>query len=391
MTTTPVNIDYNGLQINSQNNDISITFTMDGSDKGIIFQYDKTTANPKTFKITSSGFDYTDNTTNYTTPLANISLLSQVLSSVQLPPDNTTLKINKQIILDDLTNNASLNLNSGNLDINLSTGQVNFSQTPHSSNLPVNADDLTNKTYVDNNVYNIISTNNNQNYYPIFASTSGVGQQLYIDQTTGPFTFNPSNGSIVSNAMNIDTTVPCIRMGSSAKLGTYGAYTIAIGTNTGLTQSTNCIAIGQNSGTPLTVGNSGQQGDCIAIGAGSGRENQGLGCVALGVNAGQLNQGAGAVAIGNNCGLSNQGIGAVAIGSGTGQSTQGNYSIALGFSSGGLNQAVNSITINGSGTAMSNTVSNSFAVKPVRRVDNGQGAGKLFYNSTTGEITYTGT
>jgi len=94
----------------------------------------------------------------------------------------------------------------------------------------------------------------------------------------------------------------------------------------------------------------------------------------------------GSIAIGMGAGSRNQGTGAVALGIGAGNYTQGSNSIAIGTYSGYTGQASNSIIINASGTQVDNTISNSCIITPIR--DSGTGSNKLFYNSTSGEITY---
>lgn len=390
MTTTPINIDYNGLQINATNDDISITLTMDGSDKGLIFKYDKTSGNPKTFKITSAGFNFTDNTNNYTTPISNIALVQTVLGALEVPPNSTTLALNKTMQITDNTTTSTLDINAGVMNVDVdNSGVVVFNQCPQTAIAPTNNNDLTNKTYVDSTIYNITSVNNNQDYFPVFVSSTGTGSQLYIDSITGPFSYNPSNGTLKSPTLVLDQTTNVVRAGSIASTLGYGNNTIALGLNAGLNQGAGSIAIGQNTGSPSS--GSPQGTDCIAIGGGAGRNTQGNEAIAIGFGAGATSQGIGAIAIGGNAGGTSQGQYAIGIGSNAHFSGAGNYSIAIGGGAGTANQAANSIIINASGTNVQNTTASSCVIRPIRGIAQGIGVGRLFYNTTTFEIAYSTT
>ena len=98
-----------------------------------------------------------------------------------------------------------------------------------------------------------------------------------------------------------------------------------------------------------------------------------------------VTQGINSVAIGNLAANNNQGDNAIAIGPDAGKTTQGDYAIAIGNAAGETNQAANSIVINATSSAVENTTTDSFVVKPIR---NGNGTHQLEYNPTTGEITY---
>ena len=387
ITTTPVNIDYNGIKVPSQNEDIAITFTMDGADKGLIFEYDKTTANPKTFKITSAGMNFTDNTNNLTTPLQNIALLQTVLDALELPPDATTLKVENAIQLKDGVNTATISNTGGNLNINCSTGQVQFSQTPHSSNPPTTANDLTNKSYVDG-LFSITNVNNNQDYYPLFVPGTGTGVTMFADVSTGPFTYNPSNGKFSSPGIYIDPVAPeTIRMGNLARsAGSYGAKSIAMGTNTGQYMGTETICLGLGSGTP-TSGTAGAGNYCVNIGTNCGQNGQADECIAIGINCGVTGQRQGAIAIGNQTGQFGQGLYAIGIGYQAGRTNQGDYSIAIGRDAASSNQPANSICINGTVNSF-NSVANGTCIRPIRGVSHGIGVGRMHYNTTTFELTY---
>ena len=96
-------------------------------------------------------------------------------------------------------------------------------------------------------------------------------------------------------------------------------------------------------------------------------------------------QGSGAVALGYNSGSSLQGQYAVALGYEAGATYQAGNSVAIGFRAGYYGQGNNSIIINATGANLDNTTDNTFTVKPIRNASAGN---VLFYNDTTGEITY---
>jgi hypothetical protein len=123
----------------------------------------------------------------------------------------------------------------------------------------------------------------------------------------------------------------------------------------------------------------------VAVGAGAGYNGQGNAAVAIGSYAGVNSQGGEAVAIGSGAGNGLQGINAVAIGRSAGYTEQGTNAIAIGTFAGQTNQAANSIILNATGDPLEQTTANTFTVKPVRQ---GETADAMYYNSSTGEITY---
>jgi hypothetical protein len=177
--------------------------------------------------------------------------------------------------------------------------------------------------------------------------------------------------------------------------GTQGQYSVAIGDNAGQTsQGSVAIAIGSQ------AGNSTQGGDCIAIGDRAGQTGQVDRCIAIGRQAGQTSQQNHGIAIGWNAGNNTQSLNSIAIGTYSGSATQGQSGIAIGNNAGQTNQGANSIAIgdragltnqaagsiilNATGTALNAGTSGIF-VSPVR---NASTAYHLFYDPTTGEISY---
>jgi len=82
---------------------------------------------------------------------------------------------------------------------------------------------------------------------------------------------------------------------------------------------------------------------------------------------------------------SNAGATTVAIGLGAGEINLGSNAVAIGARAGNLDQANNSIILNATGANLTTSTANSFTVKPVRNDNTGN---ILYYDDTTGEITY---
>ena len=181
----------------------------------------------------------------------------------------------------------------------------------------------------------------------------------------------------------------------SGRIGQNGE-TIAIGREAGeVNQGKFAIAIGR------LAGNDNQDPEAIAIGTSAGLNNQQQDAIAIGLNAGQTKQSRDAVAIGEKAGNLNQGDDAVAIGEQSGQTDQGSNSIAIGPQAGQFNQGIeciaigkfagqtdqsdNTIVLNATGLPLETEDIKRFYVKPIRKNSTTQG---LYYDTTTGEITY---
>lgn len=133
--------------------------------------------------------------------------------------------------------------------------------------------------------------------------------------------------------------------------------------------------------------------------------------ISIGANAG--NSGEKSVAIGydvftNNIGSSNTSIGyqstrtkisgggpvdrMVSIGYSAGSQNKGQNSVSIGAQSGLNNQKDRSIVINATSSSVSGSLyADAFSAAPIRRVDMGHGnVNALYYDTTSGEITYSG-
>ena len=167
----------------------------------------------------------------------------------------------------------------------------------------------------------------------------------------------------------------------SAGLGygtfTNGANAVAIATNANA-NGVSSIAIGGDS---KAAGNF-----SISIGAQAGGSTAGgQGTISIGEAAGYVSQGANSIAIGRNAGEQSQNAFSIALGYKAGVNNQGANAVAIGTNAGFLNQANNTIILNATGANLNQTTANTFTVKPVR---NANTANVMFYNSSTGEITY---
>jgi hypothetical protein len=184
-------------------------------------------------------------------------------------------------------------------------------------------------------------------------------------------------------------------------------YGVSIGYQAGTSPTYVPFTSGQNVAIGYQAGNTNQGFQAVAIGTGAGNINQGNYTISIGAfqpgntnqnegaisigyygGAGQNDQGSNAISIGRNAGLFNQGSNSVAIGRDAGQ-LQGTNSVAIGYQA-GLFQGKNSIAINASGTGLTAAADSCF-IKPIKGSNAGFGAGRLGYNTTTGEVFYSTT
>ncbi len=115
-------------------------------------------------------------------------------------------------------------------------------------------------------------------------------------------------------------------------------------------------------------------GNTVTIGNGAGNNSQQNYSVAIGYEAGYINQQSNTIAIGRQ----------------TGHSNQGDYSIAIGAFAGSdkndnVSQHDSTIVLNATGDYFMTSAPKGFYVKPIR---NAPAATVLFYEASSGEITY---
>ena len=198
-------------------------------------------------------------------------------------------------------------------------------------------------------------------------------------------TYAQSGLTIPTDVSDLTDTTSLLGSGSASwpvtnTAGVSGPSEIAIGQNAGLTtQGDSAVAIGYSAGQTT------QGTRAVAIGRAAGGNEQGSYAVAVGLDAGATTQGTQAVAVGFSSGKINQGFNSVAVGWEAGYTGQGIEAVAIGTGAGHTNQGANSIILNATGSTLNQTVANTFTVKPVRQANT---ANALYYNSSTGEITY---
>jgi hypothetical protein len=230
----------------------------------------------------------------------------------------------------------------------------------------------------------------------------GAGGVTTSSDAEGNITINYVQGDIRSEGnINIDinlsdSTLYRWQFGEDGDLtlpnggGSIGNGVLSIGNiTTGVITLTNGAVIRDTAGDAVAIGEGAgetSQGNiAVAIGLNAGSTNQGGSAVAIGDFAGNSSQGESSVAVGQIAGETSQGIQAVAIGFGAGYTTQGVGAVAIGALAGYNTQGNNSIIINATGYSLNQTTPNTFTVKPVRQ---GETATPMYYNSSTGEITY---
>jgi len=243
--------------------------------------------------------------------------------------------------------------------------QPNITSTGVLSNLSVSGN-VTANYFIGNgsNISNITTAN-----FANFAGNVTVSSQPNITSlgnlTSLTLVSNSvvlGNGASVANSANSD-----IAIGNGAYAAEYtgGYHAIAIGGQS--TYAGNgAIAIGDYAGKFVSnIAANARHGIAIGHAAGYGN-NRGANTIALGLSSG-TNQLANSIAIGQGAGNA-QGVDSVAIGRWAGN-----------------NQANNSILLNASGNWLTASTANSFVVKPIR---NATAANILYYDNSTGEITY---
>ena len=225
------------------------------------------------------------------------------------------------------------------------------------------------------------------------ANITSLGILTDLDLSNAKIHLGPNTGNVQGNS--------AIAIGSNAG-NNQGDFSVAIGYYSGNTQGANSIALGYSAGRlsnaySIAIGNETgiRQGiGAVTIGNGGGTD-QGNYSTSIGYAAGAsahqyavsvgstAGSGAGnyAIAIGSVAGT-NAGNNAIAIGANAGASA-GNNAIAIGANAGATGN--NSIILNATGAVLDRATANTFTVKPVR---NANTANLMFYNATTGEVTY---
>jgi hypothetical protein len=300
---------------------------------------------------------------------------------------------NSYFLQTDGTGNLTWAVYPGNISGNSAPGgantQIQFNDG--GNNFGGNAGFTFDKTTGDVNIPGNITVvgNINGNLVPNYANFAGTAFSVAGGNVVGPVSNAAyADNAGVANSANYANFAGTVVNASQPNITSVGILTdlrisntkIHLGNNAGNTsQGSQSVAIGDNAGAVNQLDFS------VAVGTTAGSNAQGSESVAVGKLAGRNLQGNLAVAIGSEAGRENQGDNSIAIGWLAGNISQGANSIAIGSGAGASSQAVNSIIINATGSNLNQTTANTFTVKPIR---NANTTVALFYNTTTGEITY---
>lgn len=275
---------------------------------------------------------------------------------------------------------GNLNANYANYAGNLINGTSNVSIPSTNGNIVVGVNGTSNvlvlssSTIVANTITNV-RIGPNAGITSQGANSIAIGNETSANQGTDAINIGRVGPSVQGNrSIALGYTNDGIQQDDAIAIGTFAG-----GGTAGLTQGEFSIAIGRGAGTTS------QHTRSIGIGYYAGRTNQLANSVSIGYEAGQSGQGHDAIAIGSQAGTNGQGNNAVSLGFYAGASSQGINSIAIGANAGYTSQGNNSIILNATGSNLDQTTANTFTVKPVR---NANTSNVMFYNNTTGEITY---
>jgi len=252
-----------------------------------------------------------------------------------------------------LTGIIALSSNFANYAGNLINGTSNVNTNGANGNISVSVNGVANVATFQNNSINLNYAINTPNY--IYIGTNS-GNRASIKSNLIAI---GTNTATLTNVNDTRTIVIGHEAASSLTLATPGSNTIIIGTSAALQSAgDNRVVIGRG------AGQAGIANNVVTIGSVAGTW-PGDDSISIGTGAGSL--------------LTSQ-TNAIAIGSG---SQAFSNSIAIGGSA--QSNVVNSIVLNATGSVLTQTTANTFTVKPVRNVLTGNA---MFYNSSTGEISY---
>ena len=334
------------------------------------------------FIVSSNNNDSNDIVTVYNTQKEiSVSAVNQTFNNYKVTNNSTYSDSNVAVFLPTYHGN----LNPGNLSVTGSSdlgavGNVTITGGSNGQVLSTNGSgDLSwvaqsgggnantgNWGFVDNTMYNMAGGEINN------------GDQSH-GATAGLVLPNNGNVGVKTSLFNTYGNIQ-VQVANLANTANTSVWTFGVDGN--LTLPANTFAVKYANGAPVSIGGVGNT-DWANIG--NINNANGPSKVAVGRNAGLTTQGDSAVAIGAGAGVTNQGEFAVAIGLGAGGFMQGTNSVAIGKKAGDANQANNSIILNATGTYLNQTTANTFTVKPVRQ---GNTANAMYYDASTGEITY---
>lgn len=180
--------------------------------EGLKIEYDLDTSEPKSFTINKYGINFQDAINNFTTLPGRLAAVGQAFQSVELPPNDTTLKINNTVLVTDGISSGTFGLNDINTEINssnelilnsfgpiemktnsvtalsINSSQVcEFTYLPTCLDPPSNDIQLVNKAYVDKKLtklnfydeqWNVSSNTNPLGFY---IAGTGSGTTLAVN------------------------------------------------------------------------------------------------------------------------------------------------------------------------------------------------------------------
>jgi hypothetical protein len=203
--------------------------------------------------------------------------------------------------------------------------------------------------------------------------TSGVLNLAPADGTNGGIVTNSTQTFAGAKTFNADLTV--------SRTITATGFITPSGISTQFLKADGSVDTSSYISKPALTGN---LFNSIAIGYVAGSGGQGAHSIAIGSNVAQGAQADGGVGVGFASAQYNQGQNAVALGTFAGQYSQGQNAIAVGNQAGLNGQPANSVILNASGNELDASDS-GFYVKPIRSQS---AINSLYYNPTSGEITY---
>lgn len=417
MTTTPNSIDYNGIQINSQDTFTNIVATAINALEGVKLNYDLNTT-PKSFTINTNGFTLASNTSSFDL----VCKLQQLLQAVIVPPNSTTLAIADRLQLQNGADNVFIHNTGGNLIINDPGGRAVFNQVPSSFAGVSGNNDITKKSYVDANYASktrVVDLNTNSTNYVLWGAGAGnTANQLFTGTTIGDnaWNYNPNNGGMGQQRLYFvgSANTRCVigATASGSSMARTGASSVFIGNNVantgdvGSLQPQQCVVIGYNSATnavptaTIAIGNNSAVNfsnpgglattaslNTISLGYGANQTNVTSRSVGIGFEAGKYRAGPQT----NNALHSEVLIGYQAGWTGEGLNT---FSASIGYKANYRGRPLSSVVINATGNELNADQQGTF-IAPINTFAGITGStGQLFYDfdarytGTTGQIFY---
>lgn len=274
-------------------------------------------------------------------------------------------------------NGALLTGISGGSGSSIANGTSNVSIPVANGNIRFNVANVSNVMTVSNTTVTVLDLRMAPLNILLGGNTAivgGTGTNSVVIGENAKYRGGGGGGSGVAVGFNAnvnDTSGVAVGYGAKAN----GPSSVAYGYNS-VAQSTDAVAIGSAASAPAY---------CIALGT---RMNVTSGFIGIGTGA--TVAGSLSVAVGGTTSLAN----GTAIGASA--ATVGVNSVSLGTSSRSANNAIavgylanananNSIVLNATGASLISSTANSFVVKPIRNTSSGN---VLYYDPTTGEITY---